>query len=213
MIEEGVDLDPKARRSREIAKEVLLEAVGASATPFVPIPFVDDMILARILQRVAKKVLARHGIAADPLAKAIVKAYVKEGAPSTAESIVTGAVRFVVRKVAVVMDVKKSHDVFGESIALALAVDVAAEHGRASEAEATALGGAIHRALSRVGAGPIDGLVRAGREAWAKSGASAEGEGRFAVIAEAIGAEVDKARAHIEQALGWEWSGRAHGLG
>lgn len=187
---------------------MLLEAVGASATPFVPIPFVDDMLLSRVLRRVAKKVLARHGIAPDPLAKEIVNAYVKEGSPSTAESVVTGAVRFVVRKVAVVMDVKKSHDVFGESIALALALDIAAENGALKPESAVHLGGAIHRALQRIGSGPLEGLVRAGRDAWAKRNVKdedAKSEGAMAQIAEAIGGEVDKTREAIDAALRYEW--------
>lgn len=204
-------VDPKSSRSREIAREVLLEAVGASATPFVPIPFVDDMLLARVLRRVATKALTRHGIAADPLAKTIVDAYVKTGSPSTGESIVTGAVRFVVRKVAVVMDVKKSHDVFGESIALALAVDIAAENGLVDPANAEVLGAAMYRALQRVGSGPIEGLIRAGQEAWSKRNVPEEREqdaGRLAQIAEAIGGEVDKARGHIDAALRYEWGQR-----
>jgi hypothetical protein len=199
--------DPKSNRSREIAREVLLEAVGASATPFVPIPFVDDMLLSRVLRRVAKKVLARHGIAPDPLAKQIVNAYVEAGSPSTAESVVTGAVRFVVRKVAVVMDVKKSHDVFGESIALALALDLAAENGAVKPENAVYLGGALYRALQRIGSGPIEGLIRAGRDAWSKGPSEDKSEGRMAQLAEAIGAEVDKTRDLIDSALRYEWKG------
>lgn len=207
-------VDPKSNRSREIARDVLLEAVGASATPFVPIPFVDDMLLARVLRRVAAKSLTRHGIAADPLAKTIVDAYVKTGSPSTGESIVTGAVRFVVRKVAVVMDVKKSHDVFGESIALALVVDIAAENGLVTPENAEILGAAMYRALQRIGSGPIEGLIRAGQEAWTKRNMKdGDGDaGRLAQIAEAIGAEVDKARGHIDAALRYEWGQRGQYL-
>ncbi len=198
-------MEAGAKRSREIAREVLLEAVGASATPFVPVPFVDDMLLARVLRRVAKKVLVKHGIAPDPTAKALVNAYVDAGAAGVGASILTAGVRFVVRKVAVVMDVKKSHDVFGEAIALALAVDAAASAGVITPASAAEAGATIHRALGRVGSGPIEGLVRAGREAWTRSGAD-KSASRMEHVAEAIGVEVDRAREHIEAALDFEWS-------
>jgi hypothetical protein len=39
--------------SREIARDVLLEALGSSATPFVPVPFLDDWLVARLLLRIA----------------------------------------------------------------------------------------------------------------------------------------------------------------
>lgn len=221
---------PRAQRTREIAREVLIEAFGASATPFVPVPFVDDMLLSRLLRRIAKKVLERHGITAKELPKTIADAYMEAGSPSTGESIMKAGVRFVVRKVAVVMDVKKSHDVFGEAIALALALDVAAENRIVDEVHGKYLGAAIYRALQRVGAGPIEALVRVGREAWAKSkdakgenadkaapkaeGAAAPAEGaeaapdasRMAVIAEALGGEIEKVRVNVDHALRWEWA-------
>ena len=55
------------------------ESFGASATPFVPVPFVDDWMLSRLLRRIAGKVLARHGVtvAARELPKKIVDAYVE----------------------------------------------------------------------------------------------------------------------------------------
>ena len=75
------------------------------------------------------------GSARRTLPESIVDAYVKEGASSLGKSIVVGAASFVVRKVAIVLDVKKSYDVFGESIAFALALDLAAANGWVHEAE------------------------------------------------------------------------------
>ena len=68
----------------DIARDVLVEAFGASATPFVPVPFVDDYLVARLLRRIAGKVLARHDVVSPELARAIVVAYVKEGSPPLA---------------------------------------------------------------------------------------------------------------------------------
>ena len=175
----------------DIARDVLLEAFGASATPFVPVPFVDDWMFARLLRRIAGKVLARYGVDSPVLAKAIVDAYVKAGASRLATSILVGAARFVVRKVAVVLDVKKSHDVFGESIAFAIALDVASERKWIHD-DADALGGAMHRAVAASASGALEGLVRAGREAFAAGG------GPFAG---ALGDEVDKLREQLRQAL------------
>jgi hypothetical protein len=179
-------MDEAQARAREIAREVLLEAFGASATPFVPVPFVDDWMLARILRRIAGKVLGKHGLTSPSLSRAVVSAYVAAGAAPLGTSLVVGAARFVVRKVAVVLDVKKSHDVFGESIAFALALDLGATDGGATEAGAAALGAAIYRTLQVVGSGTVEALVRAAREAVAR--------GKAKEMGEAIGREVDKAR-------------------
>lgn len=179
-------------RAREIAREVLLEAFGASATPFVPVPFVDDWMHARILKRIAVKVLIPHGLGSPSLPGAIVDAYVKEGASSLRASIVVGAARFVLRKVAIVLDVKKSYDVFGESIAFALALDVGASRGWAHDSGAARLGGAIHRSLRLVGSGAIEALVRAAREA---------GAGGQVPLGGAIGQEVSKIRGQLEPVL------------
>ena len=180
----------------EIVREVLAEAFGASATPFVPVPFVDDYLHARLLRRIATKILARHGLGAPPLAKAIVDGYVKEGASSLARSIVVGAARFVVRKVAIVLDVKKSYDVFGEALAFALAVDLAARSGWVHERAAFRVGGAIHRALQSVGSGAVEGLVRAVRQAVGQAAGGGGGAAGAAVAAAgfgaAIGAEIDE---------------------
>lgn len=182
-------------RSREVAREVLVEAFGASATPFVPLPFVDQWMLARVLRRIAGKVLARHGLSSPVLARNIVDGYVKEGAAPLAKSVVIGAVRFVARKVAIVLDVKKSHDAFGEAIAFALALDIGAELGWASHADAVRLGGAIERALVAAPSGTIEALLRAARDAWDRG-----------LVGEAIGGEVDKIRDHLEPALRREFS-------
>jgi hypothetical protein len=186
-------------RTREIAREVLVEAFGASATPFVPVPFVDDWMLARLLRRIAGKVLVRHGLDVETLPRIITDAYVKDGASPLAQSILVGAARFVVRKVAVVLDVKKSYDVFGESIAFALAIDVGAESGWAHPLGGARLGAAVHRAMQQVGSGTIEALVRAGREAYT---------GSEVQLGDAIGREIDKIRAQLEPVLRRELTGR-----
>jgi hypothetical protein len=182
-----------ASTGSDIVRDVLVEAFGASATPFVPLPFVDDYLRARLLRRIANKVLARHGLGSPSLPEAIVRGYVKEGATSLGRSIVVGAARFVVRKVAIVLDVKKSYDVFGESIAFALALDIAAARGWVHDGSAAKVGGAIHRALQSVGSGALEALVRAARDAAGSGGAAAVGG--------AIGAEIEKIRLQLEPIL------------
>jgi hypothetical protein len=181
-------------RAREIVREVLLEAFGASATPFVPVPFVDDWMVARLLRRIAAKVLVRHGLTSPAeLPKVIVDAYFAAGSSSMARSVAVGAARFVVRKLAIILDVKKSYDVFGQSIVFALALDSAARHGWLHEASAERVGAAIHQTLNVVGSGAIESLGRAGRDAFKRGGASG--------LADAIGAEVDRTRALLEPVL------------
>lgn len=191
-----------AARTRAIARDVLLEAFGASATPFVPVPFVDDWMQARLLRRVATKVLDRHGLATPSLPRAIVDAYAKEGAPRLGTSIAVGAARFIVRKVAIVLDVKKSYEVFGESIAFAIALDVAVTRGWAHEAGAERLGAAMHRALRVVGSGALEALVRAGRDASARATPT---PGSLQ-LGDALGREIDAIRLKIEPILAQELS-------
>lgn len=183
-------------RTRAIARDVLLEALGASATPFVPVPFVDDWMQARLLRRVATKVLDRHGLPTTTLPRAVVDAYVNEGSSSLGASIAVGAARFIVRKLAIVLDVKKSYEVFGESIAFAIALDVAAARGWAHDAGAARLGGAMHRSLRVVGSGALEALVRAGRDAVQAPGSLP--------IGDALGREIDAIRAKIEPVLARE---------
>ena len=200
------DITPAAvDRTREIAREVLLEAFGASATPFVPVPFVDDWMLARLLRRIAGKVLTRHAVTTPDLPRLIVDAYVKAGQSSMASTILVGAARFVVRKLAVVMDVKKSHDVFGESIAFALGLDIAVINGWATEAGAAHLGAAMYRSLQIVGSGALEALVRAARDGFTRSGADTK---RLDHLSEAIAGEVEKARKQLEPVLCFEVTGR-----
>ena len=196
---------------KDIARDVLVEAFGASATPFVPVPFVDGWMFARLLRRIAGKVLARHDVSSPHLSRAIVDAYVKEGASPLTTSLLVGAARFVVRKVAVVLDVKKSHDVFGESIAFALALDIGAANGWANDAGAARLGAAIYRALQSASSGALEGLMRAGREAFAGARGA---DGHRGGIADAIGGEVEKLRDQLEPALRHEMGGlpRSSGL-
>ena len=194
--------DSDDARTRAIARDVLLEAFGASATPFVPVPFIDDWMQARLLRRVAIKVLDRHGLDTISLPRAIVDAYVKEGASTLVRSIAVGAARFVVRKIAIVLDMKKSYEVFGESIAFAIALDVGATRGWAHEAGAARLGGAMHRALRVVGSDAIEALVRAVRDARARATPT---PGSLQ-LGDALGREIDSIRLKIEPVLARELS-------
>lgn len=196
--------------SREIARDVLLEALGSSATPFVPVPFVDDWLVARLLRRIAKKVLVRHHIDPTPdLRSAIVDGFVDAGAEPLATKAAVGAVRFIVRKVAVVLDVKKSHDVFGQSIAFALALDAAVARGALQSRPAMEVGNIIHRALESVGSAAIEGLAAAVRRAFQKNVVNA-GDGaaqtRAARVAEAVGTHIDDAHMRLAHAVDHEMS-------
>ncbi len=194
-------------KGRDLVAVVLIEAVGSSITPFVPLPFVDDFLFGRLLRRIARKVLERTGaVVPDDLPKAIVEAYTNAGASPLAERALVAAVRFVVRKVAVVLDVKKSHDVFGEAIAFALALDVAAEDGIVNMHTAPAVGAAIHRALEVVGGGVIEVLVHATRGAFEKT-EQVKDTSRFTRVADSVKQQVDDARGHIAAALRWELKG------
>ena len=196
----SVETDEEATaRTQELVRDVLVEAFGASATPFVPVPFVDDWMFTRLLRRIAGKVLARHELAAPPeLLKAMVGAYVAAGSSSIARSMVVGTARFIVRKLAIVLDVKKSHDVFGESIVFALAVDIAVTQGWLQEASAARVGAAIYRTLRVVGSDAVSSVGRASRDAFSRGGA--------AQLSAAIGAEVQRTRAQLEPALRLELS-------
>jgi hypothetical protein len=184
---------------------VLAEALGASVTPFVPVPWVDDWMHARLLRRIARKVLARRGLSNPrPAAKAIVDAYVEAGGSPMATRALVAAARFVVRKVAVVLDVKKSHDVFGEALAFALALDIVAAAGWTHGAHARtpgAIGTALHHATHAVGSGVLDALTRAVRSAFTAPEPGAPTESRFSRVASSVGTQLDTARAHLTTAL------------
>lgn len=167
-------------------------AVGSSLTPWVPVPFVDDWILERLLRRIARKVMERGGISGDD--KRIAEAYLKAGDPSFGVKAATTLARFVVRKVAVVLDVKKTHDVFGEAIAFAMALDSAVVRAVVTPTNGDAVGVAIHRSMQTVGSGLIDAMTRAGREAFA-------GGKPHERVVEAIGRHVDAVYAHLDRAM------------
>jgi hypothetical protein len=170
-------------------------ALGSSLTPWVPVPFVDDWILERLLRRIARKVMERAGISEpSPVAAAIAGAYLRAGDPSFGMKAATTLARFVVRKVAVVLDVKKTHDVFGEAIAFAMALDSAAVRGAVTPMNGDAAGAAIHRSMQMVGSGLIDAMTRAGREAFA-------GGKPHERVVEAIGKHVDDVYAHLDRAM------------
>lgn len=198
--------------SRDIARDVLLEALGSSATPFVPVPFVDDWLVARLLRRIAKKVLVRHGIdPAKPLRQAIVDGFVSAGSEPLAQRAAVGAVRFVIRKVAVVLDVKKSHDVFGQAIAFALALDAAITRGALQSWSPRDVGDVLHRALSSVGSAAIEGLATAVRRAFEKTATSAERashQTRAARVSEAVGTRIEEAHARLAEAVEQELAAR-----
>ena len=197
-------MDASNRSARDLVQVVLLEALGSSITPFVPVPFVDDYLLARLLRRIARKVIARSGDALDDsVAKSVVEGYVKSGTPPISERAFAAAARFVVRKVAVVLDVKKGHDVFGEAIAFALALDVALEAEAVRDVSAMSVGAAIRRSTQSLGSAAVEVLTRAGREAFAKTDRSVSAP-TFARVAEAIGKQVDEARTNLEHLMRYE---------
>ncbi len=194
--------DPLAH---DLVGVVLAEALGASITPFVPVPWVDDWMHARLLRRIARKVLTRRGLA-EPraIAKAIVLAYAHAGESPVATRALMAAARFVVRKVAVVLDVKKSHDVFGEALAFAIALDIVAEAGWTHGAHARdpkAIGEALHRATHVVSSGALDTLTRAVRSAFTAAAPDAPAESRFSRVASSVATQLDTARAHLASVL------------
>jgi hypothetical protein len=199
---------PPTSRARDLTTLVLVEAVGSSFTPFVPVPFVDDYLFGRLLRRITFKVVERGGGKIEkPVAKSIVEGYAKAGDTGLGEKAVTAAARFVIRKVAVVLDVKKSHDVFGESIAFALALDVAMELRAIEPHTAVHVGGAIYRATQSVGSAAIEVLTRAGREAFkASEGTSGPESGRFQRVGAAIGRQVDDLRLNLDHLMRYELS-------
>lgn len=197
-------MDASKQSARDLVQVVLVEALGSSITPFVPVPFVDDYLLERLLRRIARKAIARRGEALGPeVAKALVEGYVKAGASPISERALVAAARFVVRKVAVVLDVKKGHDVFGEAIAFALALDVALECEAVRDVSARSVGAAIHRATQSLGSAAIEVLTRAGREAFAGTD-GAPTASTFARVSEAIGKQVDEARASLDHLMRYE---------
>lgn len=133
-----------------------------------------------------------RGISGDE--RSIADAYLKAGDPSFGVKAATTVARFVVRKVAVVLDVKKSHDVFGEAIAFALALDSAAARGAVHPHNGDAVGHAIYRSMQSVGSGLIDAMTRAGREAFS-------GGKPHERIVEAIGKHVDDAYERLDRAM------------
>jgi hypothetical protein len=196
---------PNDSLADDLVGVVLAEALGASVTPFVPVPWVDDWVHARLLRRIARKVLGRRGLS-DPreAAKTIVSAYVDAGQSPIATRAVVAAARFVIRKVAVVLDVKKSHDVFGEALAFAIALDIVADagwtHGVAAR-DLQAVGTSIHHATHAVGSGALDTLTRAVRSAFAAAEPGAPTESRFARVATSVGAQLESAREDLRAAL------------
>lgn len=189
-------------RARDIAAMVIGLALGSSLTPFVPVPFVDDWLLERLLRRIGRKVMDRGGSSLDE--KALVRAYLEAGDPTFGVKAVTAVGRFVVRKLAVILDVKKSHDVFGEALAFALALDAAVSSSGLGAASPAAVGAAIHRSIRAVGAGPIDAITRAGRASLtrrADDGSPVGTNKPHARIAEEIGAQIDEAWVQLDRAM------------
>lgn len=116
--------------STDLVRDVVVEAFGSSASVFVPLPFLDDWILARLFERVAAKIVARRQKNVPAYyTKTMVHAYLKAGEPTTKMWVLGKMARFALRKVSVVLDAKRSHDVFGETIAFAVAFDCVAERG------------------------------------------------------------------------------------
>ncbi len=187
--------------ARDLVDLVLVEAVGSSITPFVPLPFVDDYLFARLLRRITRKVIERAKQPVDePVVRALVDAYLEAGESGLRVKALTAAARFVIRKVAVVLDVKKSHDVFGEAIVFALALDVAVQLEGVNGGTARSVGEAIRRANEAVGSAALEVITRAGREAFKASEGAAQSS-RFARVAGAIGREVDVASTRLDRLM------------
>lgn len=204
-------------RARELVRLVLAEAVGSSITPFVPLPFVDDYLFARLLRRIARKVIESAGGSGDDrLPKAIADGYLGAGESGLGEKAITLATRFVLRKVALILDVKRSHDVFGESIVFALALDTAVQAGAVNSTTAGAIGAAIQRTTQSVSGAALELLTRAGREAFAAPSfdvAPLSGtrdadpdSSRFARVGSAVGRQVDETRKHLDHLMRYEIS-------
>lgn len=184
--------------ARDLVDLVLVEAVGSSVTPFVPVPFVDDYLFARLLRRITRKVMERAKQPVDePIVRTVVDAYLEAGDTGMRVKALTAAARFVIRKVAVVLDVKKSHDVFGEAIAFALALDVAVQLQALSWGTARPVGRAIRSSTQSVGSAALEVITRAGREAFRESEGAAQSS-RFARVAGAIGTQVDVASRQLD---------------
>jgi len=169
-------------RPRALVRVVLAEAALSSLTPFVPLPFVDDWLFEKLLARIARKV-APH---VSPLG--VAQGYTRAGTEPIPTRALTAAVRFVVRKVGIVLDVKRSHDVFGEAIAFAYALDAAPQ----LEQDAVALGAAIQRAVSSLGPAALEVLTRAAR--------TRDGAG----FGEAVGRELDAMHERLGHLLRYE---------
>lgn len=194
----------QSAQARELVNLVLVEALGSSATPFVPLPFVDDYLFARILRRTARKVLERNALAVDDrVTKALVEGYLREGDPSLGSKALTTAARFIVRKAAVVLDVKRSHDVFGETIAFALALDRAAALGAVAHANVALVGAVMYRAVQSIGSAALEVITRAGRDAWNSSPAGGnEAMGaRFGRVGDAVSRQVEEAHEHLARLM------------
>jgi hypothetical protein len=200
----GVTVQPiTPSTTRHAVMSALLEAVGSSATPFVPLPFVDDWIVRRIFRRVARKTVRRHGVTdAKLLAKRIVKGYVAAGKSGMMRTVANVTTRFIVRKFAVALDVKKSHDVFSETIAFAVALEVCCEHGWHFTVEPKVLGKAIYRAVREVGGKLLETIGGAGSAAFGDIAADAtERASHMARAADAVSAELESKREALSEAL------------
>ena len=197
-------------RARALVPVVLVEALGSSVTPFIPLPFVDDWIFEGLLRRIVHKVAPAEG----SVEAAVVAGYVRAGASPMHTKALTAAVRFVIRKVAVILDVKKGHDVFGEAIAFAFALDIAVAEGRLASADAAGaaeVGAAMYRSTQSLGSAAIEVVTRAVRTAIGKT--AGEASSGLARTSEAIGAQVDAAYARLSHLMAYELSrpARTHG--
>jgi hypothetical protein len=186
--------------ARSVARAVVVQALGSGVAPFVPVPFVDGWVLARLLQSIAKAVLIRRGATAtEALSKArgIVLGYVTAGKTGVRTRAAVAAARFVMRKLALVLDVKRSHDAIGEAVAFALALDVAAELGFTESVPPSELGAVIHAAICGSSSSPVSALATAAKRALTGPGLGS----RRSRLAEAIGAEADASRARLDASL------------
>jgi len=146
----------------DLVLDVLVEAFGSSATPFVPLPWVDDWMLARLMRRVTRKVLERRReTKSTDFVKAVVDGYTEAASPSRGRWAFNTAARFVLRKVSVVLDAKKSHDLFGEVIAFSLAVDSITARKKLDAVAPERLGEILHRSVKTADTALLTAILRA----------------------------------------------------
>lgn len=107
-------------------RHIVLHALLAGLTPLVPVPFVDDVLQARVMRRLVATLAALHDL---PLAPADVRTLADPPGTSwikdAARSVVMMPVRFVLRRIFVLLTGKRVIDLASESWHRGYLVDLA----------------------------------------------------------------------------------------